>query len=417
MRPQKFNLSFRLNLQKPKDGKYPIYIRLSVDGVSLELSTKLYITAEVWDMKKTKVRPAAFQSQYFNTALDKISAKFHHMFLEQIALGKTVTAQELKNDYLGVGDKPKAKTIVDAFEYHSLKMKDLVAIGKVTKATLTRYDITKNKVVTFMEETYKVSDMNLKDIRLKFVTEFEHFLLTIQKIQNNTAHKYIKNLKKIMNMAVGLDWIPNNPFNLFKCSYNAPTREILNIEELLTLQKKKIDNIRLQEVRDVFVFCCYTGFAYSDIYQFERDAVMKGMDGELWLSTNRQKTGTRESVPLLPAAVEILEKYQDDAYCIKHNKLLPVNSNQKFNSYLTEIAAICNINKHLTSHIARHTFATTVTLANGVPIETVSAMLGHNSIRTTQIYAKVVQKKVSEDMLLLKQKLSSTLEEKALKAI
>jgi site-specific recombinase XerD len=220
-----------------------------------------------------------------------------------------------------------------------------------------------------------------------------------------------------MNLAVGLDWIPSNPFNLFKCSYTAPEREILNHEELYFLQHKKIDNQRLSEVRDIFVFCCYTGFAYSDIYNFERDAMMRGLDNEWWLSTNRQKTGTKESVPLLPVAIEIIEKYQDHPYCVKYNKLLPVNSNQKYNAYLSEIATICNIKKHLTSHIARHTFATTVTLANGVPIETVSSMLGHNSIRTTQIYAKVVEKKVSDDMKLLRAKLFGSSSDQSLKKI
>jgi integrase len=158
-------------------------------------------------------------------------------------------------------------------------------------------------------------------------------------------------------------------------------------------------------VRDVFIFCCYTGFAYSDAYKFERDALTIGIDGEYWLSTNRQKTGTRESVPLLPIALENIQKYQDHEYCKAYNKLLPVNSNQRYNAYLKELADICGIKKKVTTHIARHTFATTVTLANGVPIETVSSMLGHNSIRTTQIYAKVVEKKVSEDMLMLKAKL------------
>lgn len=177
------------------------------------------------------------------------------------------------------------------------------------------------------------------------------------------------------------------------------------------LRLKEIDIPRLAEVRDVFVFCCYTGFAYSDIYKFEYDAVTKGIDGGYWLSTNRQKTGTKESVPLLPIALDIIEKYREHEYCIEANKLLPVNSNQRYNAYLKEIAAICGIKKKITSHIARHTFATTVTLANGVPIETVSSMLGHNSIRTTQIYAKVVEKKVSEDMQSLKEKLFGNIPE------
>jgi integrase len=168
---------------------------------------------------------------------------------------------------------------------------------------------------------------------------------------------------------------------------------------------KEFNIERLKEVRDVFVFCCYTGFAYADVFKFNQNAVMIGLDGNYWLSTNRQKTGTKEKVPLLPIALEIIERYKNHPYCVEQNKLLPVNSNQRYNSYLKELADACNINKHLTTHIARHTFATTVTLANGVPIETVSAMLGHTNIRTTQIYAKVVEKKMSEDMEILKSKL------------
>jgi site-specific recombinase XerD len=179
----------------------------------------------------------------------------------------------------------------------------------------------------------------------------------------------------------------------------------LTQQELEIIINKDFDLDRMKEVRDVFIFCCYTGFAYADVYKFQQNAVMIGLDGNYWLSTNRQKTGTKEKVPLLPIALEIIERYKDHEYCVEHDKLLPVNSNQRYNSYLKELALVCGIKKHLTTHIARHTFATTVTLANGVPIETVSAMLGHTNIRTTQIYAKVVESKMSEDMELLKSRL------------
>lgn len=402
---QKFNLLIWLNKQKEKNGLFPLYIRIYIDGVRKEIATKHFIKLIHWDDKKQRVKSIAPNSQLLNTVLDKDKLNLQHLFLESVSKGEKITPQMLKDKFLGIENLPKEKTILEAFDYHALKMAELVKIGKVSNATLTRYKITKNKVEAFIKAQYRTDDKDLPEIRLRFVSEFEHFLLTVQAMQSNTAHKYIKNLKTVMNMSVGLDWIPSNPFNLFKCSYSAPERDILNHEELFTLQHKVIENERLAEVRDVFVFCCYTGFAYSDIYQFEKDAVMRGLDNELWLSTNRQKTGTKESVPLLPVAIEIIEKYQDHNYCVKYNKLLPVNSNQKYNAYLSEIAAICNIKKHLTSHIARHTFATTVTLANGVPIETVSSMLGHTSIRTTQIYAKVVEKKVSEDMQLLRAKL------------
>jgi site-specific recombinase XerD len=280
-----------------------------------------------------------------------------------------------------------------------------VKIGTVVPKTLQRYEITKNKVIHFMQHQYNCDDKPLHELRLAFVTEFEHYLLTVEKLQTNTAHKYIKNTKKIMNMAVVLDWIPSNPFQMFKCSYASPNRDILSQQELNVIFNKDFKSERLNQVKDVFIFCCYTGFAYADVYKFRRNAVTIGIDGEYWLSTNRQKSGIKESVPLLPIPLDIVRKYENDPYCKQYDKLLPVNSNQRYNNYLKEIAAICGIDKKITTHIARHTFATTVTLANGVPIETVSSMLGHRNIRTTQIYAKVIEQKVSTDMQSLREKL------------
>ena len=408
---QKFSVLFWLYHQKQKNGLSPLYIRVYIDSKRTEIATNIYIDPKEWDKRQLRVKASVKNNHLINGVIDKSRNQLQQIFLDFASRGLKTTAIEIKNVYIGkpaiIEEVPKDKTILEAFDYHNLKMAELVKISKVTNSTLTRYKITKNKVEAFMKETYKVDDKPLPEMRLKFVTEFEHFLLTVQNIQSNTAHKYIKNLKKIMNMSVGLDWIPSNPFNQFKCSYSSPDREILNQDELNVIMLKKLKIDRLKEVRDVFIFCCYTGFAYTDVYQFEHDAVMKGLDGEYWLSTNRQKTGTKESVPLLPVALEIIEKYRENQHCIKYNKLLPVNSNQRYNGYLQELATICGIKKHLTSHIARHTFATTVTLANGVPIETVSSMLGHNSIRTTQIYAKVVEQKVSEDMKLLRAKLFS----------
>jgi site-specific recombinase XerD len=326
-------------------------------------------------------------------------------FLEHAARGIMCKPQDLKNKFLGIEEKPMHKTILEAFDYHNIKMEEMVKIGKVVAKTLSRYKITKNKVEAFMKHHYKIADKPLPEMRLMFVTEFEHYLLTVDRLQSNTAYKYIKNLKKIVTMSVGLDWIPSNPFANFRCSYTSPDRDILTQADLDNIMNKEFHIERLSEVRDVFVFCCYTGFAYADVFKFNQNAVMIGLDGNYWLSTNRQKTGTKEKVPLLPIALEIIERYKNHPYCVKQDKLLPVNSNQRYNSYLKELADACNINKHLTTHIARHTFATTVTLANGVPIETVSAMLGHTNIRTTQIYAKVVEHKMSEDMEILKSKL------------
>jgi site-specific recombinase XerD len=401
----KFHLLFYLNKQRQKNQLYPLYIRIYVDSARTEIATTHYIDLKDWDGVKFRVKPTAKNALFLNSYIDNVKSKINHLFIKAVGSNELVSAKILKARFTGIDEAPQHKTILQAYEYHNLKMQELVKVGKVVQATVKRHEITMNKVKKFIEKRYKTNDKALPELRLAFVTEFEHFLLTVEKVQNNTAHKYIKNLKKIVNMAVGLDWIPSNPFNNFRCSYHSPERDILTQSDLDVLMNKKFATERLREVRDVFIFCCYTGFAYADLYNFEKNAVMIGLDGNYWLSTNRQKTGTKEKVPLLPIALEIIDRYKEHEYCVKYNKLLPVNSNQRYNNYLKELADVCGINKHLTSHIARHTFATTVTLANGVPIETVSAMLGHTSIRTTQIYAKVVESKMSADMELLKAKL------------
>jgi len=410
-RNQKFNVHFFLNKRRKKDEKTQLYIRIIIDQKRAEIATTYYIPISVWSDKTRKVKISYSKATFINGYIDRVVNEITQIFISQSSQNDGITSIAIKEKYLGLNNSEiKLKTILEAFNYHNTKMEEQVKIGQVVKKTLERYNITKNKVRAFMKSQYKVKDMPLPDLRLRFVTEFEHYLLTKGKLQTNTAHKYIKNLKKIMNMAVGLDWIPSNPFNNFRCSYTAPKREVLTQEELDILKTKDISIARLAEVRDVFLFCCYTGFAYSDIYKFDYNAVTKGIDGEYWLSTHRQKTGVKESVPLLPIALEIIQKYRKNKYCIDSNRLLPVNSNQCYNAYLKELAGICGIEKRITSHIARHTFATTVTLANGVPIETVSSMLGHTSIRTTQVYAKVIEKKVSEDMQNLKAKLSQLVE-------
>ncbi|MBI2271449.1 MAG: site-specific integrase, partial [Bacteroidetes bacterium] len=296
--------------------------------------------------------------------------------------------------------------------YHNQKFLEKAKAGIFSIKTHQRFEITKNKVLDFMKEVYKVSDMPLEKVKFAFATELEHFLTVNKGIQPNTAMKYIKNIKKIMNMAVNLEWIPTNPLNGFKCTYVNPDREILTPIELDLMYQKEFISKRLEDVRDVYVFCCYTGYAYAEVEKLKIDDVCIGIDGERWIRTNRNKTDGKENIMLLPIALQIIEKHKQHPLCKAKNKLLPVITNQKFNEYLAEIATLYGIKKHLTSHTARHTFATSVTLTNGVPIETVSEMLGHKDIRTTQIYAKIVQQKLSTDMKALREKLHPTISEK-----
>lgn len=402
MENQKYSMLFWLNQNRTKDGKSCIYMRITVDGKRAEVATPHYVTQSQWDVRRNRVKGNFSDGILINGALDHAANEIKKHFLNHVSRGEQISAPQLKELFLGKKDQTTPKTLLDAFENHRVKMSELIKAGKVAKTTLAKYNYCQGKVESFLKHRYKIKDKPLQDLSLKFVTEFEHFLLVNEGMQTNSAHKYIVNLKRIMNVAVSLEWIPKNPFDNFRCSYTNPEREILTQTELDVMQHKLILMPRLAEVRDVFLFCCYTGFAYSDIYKFERDAITIGMDGDYWLSTIRQKTGTRESVPLLPLAMEIIHRYKEHPVCVKFDKLLPVNSNQKYNAYLKEIAEICGIKKTLTSHMARHTFATTVTLSNGVPLETVSKMLGHTKLSTTQIYAKVLDTKVSQDMGALK---------------
>lgn len=402
---QKLHLRIYPYKQRTKNGITPIYVRISIDGKRSELSTPHKINLKHWNAPKQRLKSGTPNEFLINSNLDAIETNLKKLFVLSLASNKHITPVELKNKYLGKDEKANLKTLCDAFDYHNKKMEEKVESGLTSSATLLKYTITKNKVVDFMKYRYRKEDLPLEELKYKFVTEFEHYLLTKDGLQSNTAFKYIKNLKRIMNIAVELEWILANPFAQFKCSYKSPERVVLTQTEIDSLINTEIEIPRLSEVRDVFVFCCYTGFAYSEVHKFKRDDLTVGIDGEYWLTTYREKSKERESVPLLPIALEIVQRYEEHEYCSEYNKLLPVNSNQRYNAYLKEVADLCGIKKHLTTHIARHTFATTITLSNGVPIETVSRMLGHSKLSTTQIYAKVLDRKVSDDMQILKGKL------------
>lgn len=389
-----------------QEGKAPIYVRITIDGCRSQFSLSRKIEPTKWLPKAGIAKGTSEEARTLNNYIAHVRGELLKHFNALVTQHEEVTPEMVRNSYLGIVEKPKPqKTLLQAFDYHNFRFKEKADAGYLSPKTLEKYVTTLGKVVEFLKHEYQLPDIPLTDLKLRFVTEFEHFLLTNQKLQTNTATKYIKNLKKVVGMAVAMEWLPSNPFLSFKCTHTQTDREVLTQEDLDKLQHKVITIPRLAEIRDVFLFCCYTGFAYNEVEALTYDAVQIGLDGEKWLSINRGKTGTLESVMLLPIPLQIIEKYREHPHCKVHNKLFPVKSNQKYNAYLKELEDICNITVKLTTHIARHTFATTVTLANDVPIETVSSLLGHKDIRTTQIYAKVVKKKVSNDMKLLRKRL------------
>ena len=256
---------------------------------------------------------------------------------------------------------------------------------KYSRSTIDQYSTTLERLKVFLNKEYDSNDIALSSLDLLFIRRFEIYLKTKYEIVHNTAMKHLKQLKKVIHFAMLIGYMDRDPFFQHKTASKEVNRGYLTTDELSRIENHKFRIRRLEQVCDVFLFVCYTGLSYSDLKLLKPDSLTKGIDGKNWIIYEREKTGVRASIPLLPQAQAIIDKYKSDPECNSDNKLLPIKSNQKLNSYLLEIAELCEIDKHITMHIGRHTFATTVTLTNGVPIETVSKMLGHTSLKTTQI--------------------------------
>lgn len=396
-------LSFIMKVSK-KDalGNAPIYARITINGVRTEFSIKRSLHPSKWIPKVGVAKGTTEEVKTLNAHLSAIRSKLFQHHNAMLETNKTITPETVKNAYFGITEK--SKTLIEVFEYHNSQMKAL--IGKdFAEGTHERYCTALRHCKEFMKCKYNVSDFPIKQINYEFITELEFYLKSVKNCSHNVAIKYITNFKKIIRICIGNGWLDRNPFVNYKITLQEIEREFLSEAELQTIADKEFPIQRLDQVRDIFLFCCFTGLAYADVQKLSKNHMVIGMDGEKWIKINRTKTDTRSSIPILPMAQEILNKYANNPKCLAENKLLPVLSNQKMNSYLKEIADVCGITKTITFHIARHSFATTVTLSNDVPIESVSKMLGHKNLRTTQHYAKVIDKKVSADMQLLKAKL------------
>ncbi|MFY1047566.1 site-specific integrase [Chryseobacterium sp. GP-SGM7] len=395
-----FNLLFYVKKSKINAiGDIPIYLRITIDGKITEISTKRAVNPKKWSSAMQKVSGTTEEVKSLNFYLKTFEQRVYNIYHDLIKSGEKVTCEILKNKILGKDELNR--TLIPIFLDHNNRMEQLVgkefAIG-----TLGRYKTCLSHIREFLKWKFNLSDIDLKKIDFAFLNDFEFYLRTEKSCNNNSAVKYLKNFGKIVRICIASGWIERDPFLNYSSSFNEVTRVFLNEQELELMFNKEFKNERLSQVRYIFLFSCYTGLAYIDTQKLTKDNINIGLDGNKWIYTTRQKTKTKSNIPLLPKAEEIIEKYANHPTCLNSGKLLPILSNQKMNAYLKEIADLCDINKELTYHIARHTFATTVTLANGVPIESVSKMLGHKNIKTTQHYAKILDKKVSEDMSMLK---------------
>lgn len=384
------------------DGLGGIYCRITVDGTRAEMSISRKVPIDKWDAIVGKVRGVSAIAQEINELMRSVENAILDKQREFIKRGVSFTATDLRDAYLG--KKQDFKKILDLFKEHNDKIYRLINTGEYALGTYKRYDTVCNHLEGYIKSNYQCSDIPIKDIDYKFIEGFAFFLKSEKACANNTTLKYIRNFKKIMRIAQAHDYISKDPFINWKMKKKIVHREFLSEDEIKRMSEKDFEMDRLNQVRDIFIFACFTGLAYIDVQKLTHDDILIGIDGSKWIKIKRTKTDTPSSIPILPEAQRILNKYVDYPQKENINKLLPVASNQKVNAYLKEIAVGCKIKKTLTFHLARHTFATTVTLSRGVPIETVSKMLGHTNLSTTQHYAKVLDLKISRDMLDLKER-------------
>jgi site-specific recombinase XerD len=399
-----FNILFWINKAKIKNGQAPIWARVTVDGIRVEISIKQSINPENWNPEKGQAKGTKEDVRSLNNYIDQVRSQLFACYQKLLSDKRLVTAEAIKNMYLGKDEREHS--LMTLIECHNTELKDSLEWG-----TMKNYHTTQKYVRLFLKEKLHTSDIFLSHLNYKFIFDFELFIKAFQPLDHhkpcgqNTVMKHIERLRKMINLAIRNEWLLRDPFAKFKSSFIKTSREFLTPGELKAIEQKQFSIARLQQVKELFIFSCYTGLSYIDVMNLTPENISIGIDSNLWLNTNRQKTNNAVRVPLLPKALDMIEKYKTHPKALAEGKLFPNISNQRLNSYLKEIADLCEIDKNLTFHFARHTFATTITLTNEVPIETVSKLLGHSSIRTTQIYAKVVEKKVQEDMNMLKQKL------------
>ena len=383
------------------NGLIPIYMRITINGKRIELSTNRFVEISKWSTEAGKMKGTSEEARSINNHLDLLKSQIRDAEMELIHKKIALTTETIKSKLLGVDER--ARMLVPIFQDHNNKIKELVG-KEYAPGTLERYTTSLKHTIEFMQWKYNISDIDITKIDYAFITDYEFWLRSVRNCANNTAVKYLKNFNKIIKLCLANDWLDKNPFANYKSKVKEVDRVYLTENEIQSIIEKDFKTERLSLVRDIFLFSCFTGLAYIDVKNLTKSHISFGIDGEKWIFTHRQKTESASKIPILPVTQMIIEKYENHPQCNNEYKLLPILSNQKMNAYLKEIAGVCEIEKELTFHIARHTFATTVTLTNGVPIESVSKMLGHKNLRTTQHYAKVLDRKVSEDMKILKNK-------------
>ena len=397
-----FKVTFLLQKGKVKsDGKAPIVTRIIVNGEMAHFSTQQSVDPTRWDTKANRTYGLTQDDKTINAVLDEIKSSLFRHYYDMQAKGETISALKLKNKLCSTEEKP-IKSTMDLFDKFITEYAELVKARGYGKEALIRYKICKNRVQEFLKDEMHANDISIDAINKRLLDKFYLWNRKTYKIGNNTAIHFMHKFSTVYKMAWDYGWVTGNPFHMLNLRKDRTERAYLTIDELERLANREFTSERLERMRDIFLFCCYTGLSYIDVKTLTTDNLVRKNDGKLWIVTKRTKTEVPVNVPLLEIPLRLIKKYEP---LRKGNLVFPVYSNQKSNDYLKEIAALCDIHKDVTFHVARHTFATTVTLENGVPIESVSKMLGHTNVQTTQIYARITERKINLDMDQLSKKL------------
>ena len=393
---QTFNVLFFIRQTRAlKSGENPIMLRISIAGQLSEIQLKRAVKPNLWNQNKERCTSKDAASLEINRYLESVKLRLFEIHRKMEEEGKLINPMEIKRKFLGLDEEHKM--FFQVFQKHNDKCREL--IGKdYAKVTISRFDTCLKYFREMSQNQYQRKDIPLKEVTNGMIHDYIHFLKAEKGLQENTVIRYMKVVKKVLNIAVNYDWIQKNPFGNIRFHEKEVNKEFLTKEELETLRTKEFDIPRLELVRDVFLVQCWTGLAFIDVSELKEEHIIADNDGNLWIRKERHKTGIMCNVPLLDVPLGIIEKYKDHPLCQKRGILLPVLSNQKMNSYLKEIADCCGIKKKLSTHTGRHTFCSVVTLANNVSLENIAKMVGHTNTRMTQRYAKVLDQSILRDM-------------------
>lgn len=388
-----------------KNGEASVCMRITVNGTRVENNIRKSIDPALWSQAKETARGKSRRACDLNTYIEEARIKLYQIFCELEQQNRPVTAHLLQELFFGQEKPEEVRTLLGTMQEHNDQCRALVGTDYAL-ITVRRYESCRRYLAELIRQRYGKEDLPLTEVNGELVRAFAFYLKTEKGCQQNTVIRYMKCLKKITNLARANDWMAKDPFLGIRFHEKEVVREFLTMDELQTIYRKEFPLERLTLVRDVFIFAAFTGLAFIDVQQLAPEHIVRDNNGNLWIRKPRQKTKNMCNIPLLDIPQEILRKYADHPTCRKKGVLLPVPCNQKMNSYLKEIADICMIRKNLTTHCARHSYATSVCLANGVSLENVAKMLGHSNIKMTQHYARVLDSSILRDMMQVERAIS-----------